>query len=115
MRCLVTGAAGFIGSHLCEQLLAKNHLVIGVDAFIPYYPRPIKERNLRDLLTHPAFTFVEADLRTADLAPLINGVEVVHHEAAMAGLLRSWTEFDQYMTCNLLATQRLLEASLAAG
>ncbi len=115
MRCLVTGAAGFIGSHLCERLVSEGHQVIGVDAFIPYYPRPIKERNLRELLTHPAFSFVEADLRTANLAPLLDGVEVVHHEAEMAGLLRSWTEFGQYMTCNLLATQRLLEASLVVG
>lgn len=115
MRCLVTGAAGFIGSHLCERLVSEGYQVVGIDAFIPYYPRAVKERNLRNLLAHPAFTFVEADLRTADLVPLLDGISVVHHEAAMAGLLRSWTEFDGYMTCNLLATQRLLAASVAAG
>jgi UDP-glucuronate 4-epimerase len=113
--CLVTGAAGFVGSHLCERLLAEGHTVIGIDAFIPYYPRPIKEQNLAALRQSNAagrFTFYEADLRTADLPALLTGVEAVFHLAAMAGLRRSWSEFDQYMTCNLQATQRLLEAAV---
>lgn len=115
MRCLVTGAAGFIGSHLAERLVAEGHEVVGIDSFNPYYPRAIKERNLRALRAEPRFTFVEADLRTADLAPLLDGVETVFHEAAMAGLPRSWTQFEEYMTCNILATQRLLEAARGAG
>ena len=110
--CLVTGAAGFVGSHLCEQLLAQDHTVIGVDAFIPYYPRPLKEQNLRELQAAPRFTFHESDLRTADLVALLEGVEVVFHVAAMAGLRRSWSEFESYVTCNILATQRLLEAAV---
>ncbi len=115
MRCLVTGAAGFIGSHLAEALLAEGHSVIGVDCFTDYYPRPIKEANLARLRETPSFTFYDADLRSANLAPMVDGVDVIFHEAAMAGLLRSWTEFESYMTCNLLATQRLLEASRGAG
>ena len=115
MRCLVTGAAGFIGSHLCEALLTTGYDVVGLDAFIPYYPRPVKVGNLRGLLAQPRFAFHERDLRTDDLAPVVEGVEVVFHIAAMGGLLASWTDFDVYMTCNIQATQRLLEAARRSG
>lgn len=114
-RCLVTGAAGFIGSHLCEALLGAGHDVIGVDAFIPYYPRSIKERNLRSALASPRFRFHELDLRTADLEPLVRDCDVIFHEAAMAGLMKSWSEFDLYVSCNIIATQRLLEAAKRAA
>ncbi|RIK39738.1 MAG: nucleotide sugar epimerase [Chloroflexi bacterium] len=113
--CLVTGAVGFVGSHLCELLLAKGHTVIGVDAFIPYYPRAIKESYLGEIRKSPQaerFTFHELDLREADLAPLLDGVDAVFHLAAMAGLRRSWSEFDRYVTCNIQATQRLLAAAV---
>lgn len=83
---------------------------MGVDCFTPYYARPTKEANLVGLRQMPNFTFVEADLRSAPLEPLLDGVEAICHHAAMPGLLRAWTEFDSYMTCNVLATQRLLEA-----
>jgi nucleoside-diphosphate-sugar epimerase len=109
MKCLVTGAAGFIGSHLAEELLRRGHEVAGLDAFIPYYPRPLKEVNLAPLRRHPGFTFHELDLRTDELAPALDGVEAVFHLAAMAGLVRSWTDFDLYQSCNLTATHRLLE------
>jgi nucleoside-diphosphate-sugar epimerase len=115
VRCLVTGAAGFIGSHLCEALLAEGYEVLGLDAFVPYYPRPVKERNLSGLLSQPRFTFRECDIRTDELAPLVEDVEVVFHLAAMGGLLASWTSFDLYLTCNVQATQRLLEAARRAG
>jgi nucleoside-diphosphate-sugar epimerase len=114
-RIVVTGAAGFVGSHLCQALLAAGHQVTGVDAFIPYYPRPLKERNLAGITARPGFTFHELDLRTDDVRPLLDGAEVVFHLAAMAGLLRSWSEFDDYMTCNVQATQRLLAAASACG
>lgn len=109
MRCLVTGAAGFIGSHLCEHLLRAGHAVVGLDAFIPFYPRPAKEQNLAGARTHPGFTFHEVDLRCDPLGEVLAGVEAVFHLAAMPGLTRSWTEFDLYEGCNLVATQRLLE------
>lgn len=115
MNCLVTGAAGFIGSHLCEHLLAQGHDVVGVDAFIPYYPRPLKERNLAVARQHSSFTFREIDLRREPLQPLVADVDVIYHLAAMAGLARSWTDLDGYWTCNVLATQRLLEAVRTAN
>jgi nucleoside-diphosphate-sugar epimerase len=108
--CLVTGAAGFVGSHLSEQLIARGQRVIGVDAFIPYYPRALKEQNLAGLRQSGNFSFHEVDLRSGDLAPLLAEADVVFHLAAQAGLVRSWSEFDSYMTCNIQATQRLLEA-----
>lgn len=110
-RCVVTGAAGFIGSHLAEALIARGHEVIGLDAFIPYYPRPLKERNLEGLRTSPQFTFHETDLRTAELQSLIDGADAVFHLAAMAGLMRSWSDFNLYASCNAEGTQRLLEAA----
>jgi nucleoside-diphosphate-sugar epimerase len=110
MKCLVTGAAGFIGSHLCERLLQAGHAVVGVDALVPYYPESLKEANLQAARAHRWFTFCRADLRTDDLRPLVQDIEVVFHLAAMPGLARSWTDFDLYESCNITGTQRLLEA-----
>ena len=109
MMCLVTGAAGFIGSHLCENLLQAGHTVVGIDAFIPFYPRAVKEGNLAGFRHHPAFEFQPLDLRCDPLEESLAGVEAVFHIAAMPGLTRSWTEFDLYESCNILGTQRLLE------
>ncbi len=111
MNCLVTGAAGFIGSHLCERLLRDGHAVRGLDAFIPFYPRIIKETYLAPFRSHPAFTFLPLDLRTDNLADALGDVDVVFHLAAMAGLPRSWTDFGLYESCNVVGTQRLLEAA----
>ena len=110
MKCLVTGAAGFIGSHLCERLLRDGHEVVGLDAFIPFYPRPIKEANLAGCRAHPRFTWHTLDLRRDDPATALEGVEAIFHLAAMAGLPKSWTEFDLYQSCNIAGTFRLLEA-----
>jgi nucleoside-diphosphate-sugar epimerase len=115
MRLIVTGAAGFIGSHLSEALLAAGHDVVGVDAFIDYYPRAVKEANLAIARADGRFTFHELDLRTADLEALVDGADAVVHLAAMPGLVRSWTDVELYTTCNLLATHRLIEAVLQRG
>ena len=113
---LVTGAAGFVGSHLVEALLAEGRDVVGVDAFTPYYDRATKEANLRDAREDDRFRFVEADLRDADLAALLDGAEVVYHQAAQPGVRLSWSDgFATYDSCNVLATQRLLESALQAG
>ena len=111
MNCLVTGAAGFIGSHHCERLLRDGHAVRGLDAFIPFYPRIIKETYLAPFRSHPAFTFLPFDLRTDDLTEALGDVDVVFHLAAMAGLPRSWTDFGLYESCNVVGTQRMLEAA----
>src|SRR5439155_19041214 len=110
MNCLVTGAAGFIASHLAERLLADGHAVTGIDCFTPYYPRPVKERNLSAVLGKPHFTFHELDLSAGVPADAVAGAEWVFHLAAMPGLTRSWTDFDSYARHNLTATHRLLEA-----
>ena len=111
MRALVTGAAGFVGSHLADALLARGDTVVGVDAFTPYYGEPAKRANLRDALRTPGFSLVEADLRSVDLEPLVDGVDIVFHQAAQAGVRLSWSEgFADYVGHNVLATQRLLEA-----
>ena len=114
MKCLVTGAAGFIGSHLCERLLRDGHAVRGLDAFIPFYPKAVKETYLAPFRDHPGFSFLPLDLRTDALADALQGVEVVFHLAAMAGLPRSWTDFALYESCNVVGTQRLLEAAQRA-
>jgi nucleoside-diphosphate-sugar epimerase len=110
MKCLVTGAAGFIGSHLCERLLQCGHQVTGVDAFIPYYPRRTKERNLAAALAQDGYRFRRVDLRYDSLGPLVADAEAIFHLAGMPGLVQSWSDFDTYSSCNVQATQRLLEA-----
>lgn len=110
MNCLVTGAAGFIGSHLCDRLLADGHSVVGVDCFTSYYPRPVKQQNLASPLGHSRFRFHELDLSADSLGDAVAGVETVFHLAAMPGLVKSWTDVDLYTRHNLTATHRLLEA-----
>jgi len=111
VNALVTGAAGFVGSHLAEALLARGDTVIGVDCFTPYYERIDKEQNLARAFAHDDFELVEADLRTADLDVLLSGVDTVFHQAAQAGVRLSWSGgFSDYVGHNVLATQRLLEA-----
>jgi nucleoside-diphosphate-sugar epimerase len=110
MKYLVTGAAGFIGSHLCERLLQAGNEVVGLDALIPYYAPDVKEANLAGCRHDARFALHRLDLRHDDLASALDGTEVVVHLAAMPGLPRSWTDFDLYESCNVRGTQRLLEA-----
>ena len=110
MKTLVTGAAGFIGSHLVEKLLARGDDVIGVDNFLDNYPRRFKENNLAPFSGHGKFTFVGADLLSLDLGSLLSSVEVVFHLAGQPGVRSSWgREFNRYTENNIMATQRLLE------
>ncbi len=115
MRCLITGVAGFIGSHLAERVLAEGHEVVGVDCFTPYYTPAVKRRNLESVVGRTSFRFVEADLAEADLAPLVDGAEWVFHLAGQPGVRDSWgATFDAYLRNNIQATQRLLDALAAA-
>ncbi len=111
MKALVTGVAGFIGSHLSAALLDSGASVIGIDCFTDYYPRPLKEANLATVKDRPGFTFLEATLQDIDLKPVLAGVTHVFHQAAQAGVRKSWgRDFDVYTRNNIEATQRLLEA-----
>ena len=111
MKALVTGAAGFIGSHLTASLLDRGATVVGIDCFTDYYPRAIKERNLEENTLREGFRFAETSIQDADLPALLEGVTHVFHLAAQAGVRKSWgKDFKTYTVNNVDATQMLLEA-----
>ena len=112
-KILVTGAAGFIGSHVCEALVARGHAVIGVDNFDPFYARPVKERNLDVLRASKAFRLVEADV-ARDALPL-EGVSAILHLAAKPGVRPSLEDPGAYMEANVTATARVFDAARRAG
>ena len=111
MRAIVTGAAGFIGSHLSERLVQAGHTVVGIDAFTDYYSRERKQQNLANLRASGRFTLVEAALADADWATLLDEPAWVFHMAAQAGVRKSWgRDFHVYTVNNVEGTQLLLEA-----
>src|SRR6266404_4957962 len=112
-KVLVTGAAGFIGSHVSEALIGLGHAVTGVDNFDPFYARDVKERNLSGLRKLPGFRFVEADV-ARDAVPL-DGVEAVIHLAAKPGVRPSLEDPGAYMEANVTATARLIDAARRVG
>lgn len=116
MICVVTGAAGFIGSQVAEALLDQGHQVRGIDCFTDYYPRPLKEGNLARARARQGYSFIESDIMDADLTSLLEGAQAVVHLAAQAGVRRSWgANFQIYTHNNLLTTQRLLETIREMG
>ncbi len=111
MKALITGGAGFVGSHLSERLLAQGAEVVALDCFTDYYPRPLKEANVAGLRGRPGYRLVEAAIKDADLPALLDGVTHVFHLAAQAGVRKSWgADFKIYTELNIDATQILLEA-----
>jgi nucleoside-diphosphate-sugar epimerase len=112
VKALVTGAAGFIGSHLVQKLLAAGREVVGVDNFLDNYPRSFKDNNLALFAGEKHFTFIAGDLLNLDLKALLRDVEVVFHLAGQPGVRSSWgKEFNRYTENNITATQLLLEAA----
>jgi len=115
-RVLLTGAAGFIGSHLAERLLARGDEVVGLDNFDPFYPRALKEQNLLAARSHPGYAFHEADiLETEGVARLLTPETVIVHLAAKAGVRPSLRDPAGYVRANVTGTQSLIDAARAAG
>lgn len=113
---LVTGAAGFIGSHVCEALLARGETVAGIDNFDSYYSPAEKRANLTALQARPRFSFLEFDVRNVDgWAPVIAGVDRIVHLAALAGVRASVEQPLDYVAVNVDGTVRVLAAAVQAG
>lgn len=111
MKALVTGGAGFIGSHLSERLLGQGAEVVALDCFTDYYPRALKDANLGGLTGQPGYRFVEGAIKDLPIGTLLDGVTHVFHLAAQAGVRKSWgQDFRIYTELNIDATQILLEA-----
>lgn len=108
---LITGAAGFIGSHLAEGCLARGWRVTAIDSFTDYYDEQLKRRNVADVLEHPRYELIEGDLLELDLHDLLRSTTSVFHLAAQPGVRISWERFDVYIRQNVTSTHRLLEAA----
>ncbi|MFM7407820.1 MAG: NAD-dependent epimerase/dehydratase family protein [Cuspidothrix sp.] len=111
-KIIVTGVAGFIGSHLAETLLKQGHEVIGIDEFNDYYDPTLKQKNIANFQNLPNFTLVTGDIQSLDWQKLLLDVELIYHQAAQAGVRASWGQgFRAYTERNINATQVLLEAA----
>lgn len=117
MKVVVTGASGFIGSHLCDRLLGAGHEVVGIDGYVPFYPRALKEKNIASALASNRFRLEETLIEeAAGLESILEGASAIYHLAAQAGVRASWGEdFAGYVEHNVLGTQRLLEAAVSAS
>lgn len=109
MRALVTGCAGFIGSHLTDRLLTLGYDVIGIDRFSDYYPKDTKLRNLKNIINNPNFELIEENILDIDFKEMPD-IDYIFHQAAQAGVRKSWgRDFRTYIEDNILATQKILE------
>jgi len=112
MKCLVTGAAGFIGSHLCRRLLKDGFSVIGIDSFADFYPKWIKEKNIQDITRDSRFELISSDLESTDIENILRQVDFVFHLSAQPGVRASWGQnFSVYIKNNIQVTQKLLETA----
>lgn len=109
-HALVTGAAGFIGSHLCERLVSDGWLVTGIDSLSPTYDTARRRKFVNELGQERAFRFIEGDLLRIDLGDLLHDVDVVFHLAARPGVRSSWEDFERALDANVMATKKLLYA-----
>lgn len=111
MKFIVSGCAGFIGSHLCEYLINLGHKVSGIDSFSEFYPREYKEKNIEGLLKNPLFDFIEKDMLELELEEIFENTDAIFHLAAQPGVRTSWGKnFNYYIKDNIILTQRILEA-----
>jgi UDP-glucose 4-epimerase len=111
-KVLVTGAAGFIGSHVCERLLNAGYRVAGIDSFTDYYDVRLKQDNLSRCSKHDNFYFIAGSVNDVGLDDLLSGVDYVFHQAAQPGVRASWgSRFEEYIDSNIRATQRLCETA----
>ena len=115
-RAIITGVAGFIGSHLSEELLRRGHKVIGIDNFDPWYDPDSKHRNLSQSLDNASFELIKSDIRTFDFSSLLQSNDTVFHLAARPGVQDSWGNgFLDNVEINIYGTQRIFEAALSAN
>lgn len=115
MKILVTGGAGFIGSHLAEKLTWDGHEVTVLDALSDFlYPRNLKEQNIKEITSH-GIRFIQADMAKDNLLPAVEGQQIIINQAAIPGLVKSWTHLDQYVQSNIVGLGRLLEAALRSS
>lgn len=116
MVVVVTGAAGFIGSTLVDELLKNGETVLGIDLFTDYYDVKTKQSNIKRALRNERFSLIRGDINSIDLCELLDGVSIVYHQAGQAGVRKSWgASFTEYTQWNINATQRLLEVVKTAS
>ena len=114
-KILVSGAAGFIGSHTVEEAVRRGHHVVAIDSFNSYYDPVLKKSNASAVARNSGVEIVAVDLAEDDFGPFLEGVSSVIHLAGQPGVQSSWLEFDSYVRNNIQVTQKLLQACLDAG